>query len=71
MIDGERGRSSGQRDADRWWRKGERPAGGDCRTAPKEGLPCPSCLLGELQFDGLFQLVCDTCGRVAESAVFT
>jgi hypothetical protein len=34
-------------------------------------MACPSCLLGALYFNGLFQLICDTCGRVAEAGVFT
>jgi len=56
---------------ERWWKLDESVRGGLCSTAPREGLPCPACLLGELHFDGLFQLICDTCGRVAEAAVFT
>jgi hypothetical protein len=45
------------------------------RAAANVALPrtmaCPSCLLGALHFNGLFQLICDTCGRVAEAGVFT
>ena len=56
---------------DHWWKGDGGAAAPDCHPAPREGMPCPSCLLGELNFNGLFQLICDTCGRVAEAAVFT
>lgn len=54
----------------KWWK---RDADDDklCVVEPKEGFPCPACLLGELHYNGLFQLICDNCGRVAEAAVFT
>ncbi len=54
----------------KWWQSDARDDA-PCEPEPKEGFPCPSCLLGELQYNGLFQLICDTCGRVAEAAVFT
>ena len=55
----------------KWWKQeaAERPE--SCEAEPREGNPCPSCLLGELYYNGLFQLICDNCGRVAETAVFT
>lgn len=56
---------------ERWWKPDGNAPGEGCSAAPREGLPCPACLLGELHFNGLFQLICDTCGRVAEAAVFT
>jgi len=61
-----------EKPVDRWWKSddaGEEQAA--CEPDPREGQPCPSCLLGELQFNGLFQLLCDNCGRVAEAGVFT
>lgn len=55
----------------KWWKQGTEEKSENCAVAPREGMPCPSCLLGELYFNGLFQLICDNCGRVAEAAVFT
>ena len=54
-----------------WWQNTNRAGEDDCHATPREGLPCPSCLLGTLHFNGLFQLICDTCERVAEAGVFT
>lgn len=35
------------------------------------GDVCTHCQKGILAFDGLFNLVCDTCGYVSDTAVFT
>ncbi len=70
--DEDSGRSSGaQWPGQRWWQTTQPSSGGECRVAPHDGLACPFCLLGALHFNGLFQLICDTCGRVAEAGVFT
>lgn len=55
----------------RWWKSAPNQVQAACEPEPREGFPCPSCLLGELHYNGLFQLLCDTCGRVAEAGVFT
>jgi hypothetical protein len=55
----------------KWWKQETIDQSKDCAAEPREGHPCPACLLGELHFNGLFQLICDNCGRVAEAAVFT
>lgn len=65
---------SGSGSNEKWWKKNSeeaRPVDSTCGTDLREGMACPSCLLGELQYNGLFQLICDNCGRVAEAAVFT
>jgi len=54
-----------------WWKQAIDKKVDTCGHEPREGFPCPSCLLGELHYNGLFQLVCDNCGRVAEAGVFT
>lgn len=57
---------------EKWWKQGLDEDHISCRPQePREGHPCPDCLLGELHYNGLFQLICDNCGRVAEAAVFT
>lgn len=56
---------------DKWWKSPGKEEAPTCREEPREGYPCPTCLLGELHYNGLFQLICDNCGRVAEAAVFT
>lgn len=56
---------------ERWWKPAASDEAPACDPEPREGFPCPSCLLGELRYNGLFQLLCDTCGRVAEAGVFT
>ena len=56
---------------EKWWKHGGTEKPKPCDEEPREGRPCPSCLLGELYYNGLFQLICDNCGRVAEAAVFT
>lgn len=55
----------------KWWQSDDAGNNKPCAPGPKEGFPCPACLLGELYYNGLFQLICDNCGRVAEAAVFT
>ena len=65
-----RGESSAQ-PIPKWWEKGKNAGSESCREQLRETMPCPSCLLGDLYYDGLFQLVCDHCGRVVETAVFT
>lgn len=70
--DGKSGRpASEQGPGRRWWQTTPPSRGDECRLVPRDGLVCPSCLLGALHFNGLFQLICDTCGRVAEAGVFT
>lgn len=57
---------------EKWWKLGLDADRASCRREePHDGNPCPDCLLGELRYNGLFQLICDHCGRVAEAAVFT
>lgn len=56
---------------ERWWKPAADETKVACGYEPREGFPCPSCLLGELQYNGLFQLICDNCGRVADAGVFT
>lgn len=56
----------------KWWHvNGGNQPKKDCEHQPVEREPCPSCLIGQLVYNGLFQLICDNCGRVAEHAVFT
>lgn len=56
----------------KWWRKdSDENTGRECNPLLTEGQPCPSCIIGQLRYNGLFQLICDTCDRVAEQAVFT
>ena len=59
---------------EKWWKQKQENGNTDyqpCIEDVQEGYTCPSCLLGELRYNGLFQLICDNCGRVAEAAVFT
>lgn len=56
---------------ERWWKPTDGVGTKACEKEPREENPCPSCLLGELHYNGLFQLICDNCGRVAEAAGFT
>ncbi|MCB8935039.1 MAG: hypothetical protein H6663_06185 [Candidatus Promineofilum sp.] len=70
MSELSRGESSAK-PAPKWWKESRKADSGTCYEHLHETMPCPSCLLGELYYDGLFQLVCDQCGRVAETAVFT
>lgn len=67
-LDGKDGKN---KSADFWWKSGADDNLADCALEPREGFACPSCLLGELHYNGLFLLVCDNCGRVAEAGVFT
>ncbi|HSQ39038.1 MAG TPA: hypothetical protein VLM78_02665 [Anaerolineales bacterium] len=41
-----------------------------CR-APRPGQPCPQCKKGRLDYNGLLQLSCPSCGYVAEGGGFT
>jgi hypothetical protein len=57
---------------EKWWKSvDDAESKNDCDRQPMDGEHCPSCLIGYLGFNGLFQLICDTCGRVAEHSVFT
>jgi len=60
-----------EKPVDRWWKLTEGDEQTTCDPDLREGFPCPSCLLGELHYNGLFQLRCDNCGLVAEAGVFT
>ena len=49
-----------------WWKR-EDSEEESCRIPPRPGQTCPECGEGTLAYDGLFILVCDLCGYVAES----
>lgn len=70
MIETQKPQESARSDK-KWWKKDAADKSKTCEAEPREGNPCPSCLLGELHYNGLFQLICDNCGRIAEAAVFT
>jgi hypothetical protein len=53
-----------------WWQQ-DTKAAKTCSIPLKPGDACPSCFVGTLDYDGLFLLTCDVCGKVAEGGAFT
>jgi uncharacterized C2H2 Zn-finger protein len=53
-----------------WWRRQGQES---TIAAPsiEQGMRCPECEAGILQYDSLFVLTCPRCGYVAESGVCT
>jgi ribosomal protein L37AE/L43A len=61
---------NGQTIQKHWWQQNK--VDDACQSAIlKPGDACPSCIVGTLDYDGLFLLTCDTCGKVAEGGAFT
>ncbi|MDT8307448.1 MAG: hypothetical protein RRC07_16065 [Anaerolineae bacterium] len=54
-----------------WWKRLDTGVDEPCSAAPKPGDLCPECGEAELDYDGLFVLICPACYHVAESGVFS
>jgi len=63
-------RPGDERAKDYWWKK-DGAEQQSCELQPRPGHTCPICGKGVLAYDGLFVLVCDHCGYVAESGAFS